>query len=147
MAEQQKARKEIIRKVEYHFEDGRGWIDYHILPESVTWIGTITTKKGSIRANHYHPKQEQKLLHVSGKCISVCKDLSVEGSPIKHQLVLPGDLVVTPKNVAHAVIYLEDSIQINLVKGERIPTNYGKHTKPYLLVKPEEIQKYADYYK
>lgn len=141
------AREEIIVKPHNRYADARGIIEYQVLTEPVTWIGTINSKKGSIRANHYHPKQEQKLLLVSGKCISIFKDLSVPGSPVKHHLVTAGNLVITPSNIAHAVIYLEDSVQINLVKGERNPGNYGKHTKPYQLVKPDEIEKYASLYK
>ncbi len=142
-----KPRDEIIVKPKYQYEDGRGRIDYHVLPEPVTWIGTITTKRGSIRANHYHPVQEQKLLLVSGKCISIYKDISVPGHPIRHHIVQAGDLVITPNNIAHAVVYLEDCTQINLVKGERIPDNYGKHTIPYQLVKPEDIDYYISLYR
>ncbi len=137
---------EIILKPQVPFEDERGKMDYHILTESIDWIGTLITKKGSLRANHYHPEQEQKLLLISGKCVSIFKDLSKEDSEIKHQLVEPGDLVVTAANVAHAVVYLEDCVQINLVKGEREPDNYGKHTITYELVKKEEIEKYMKMY-
>ena len=139
--------EEIIIKAQVPFEDERGKMDYHILTEPVDWIGTLFTKKGSVRANHYHPIQEQKLLLISGKCISVYKDLGEENAPIKHHLNVAGDLVVTAPNVAHAVIYVEDCVQINLVKGEREPENYGKHTISYELVKPEEVQKYLDIYK
>jgi len=138
--------EEIIVKAEYPYEDERGKMDYHVLTEPVNWIGTLTTKKGAVRANHYHPEQEQKLLLVSGKCVSVYKDLSDSNAPLKHHLVQPGDLVITASNVAHAVVYLEDCVQINLVFGERIPDNYGKHTKPYELVKKDEVEKYASLY-
>lgn len=139
-------REETIVQAQYPYEDARGRLDYHVLGEPVTWIGTITTKKGSIRANHYHPEQEQKLLLVSGRCVSVYKDLKDPAAPIKHHLAKAGELVVTPPNVAHAVVYIEDCIQINLVHGERVPDNYGKHTIRYELVRPEEFGKYASLY-
>jgi len=138
--------KEIIIKAQVPYTDERGSMDYHILTESVDWVGTLFTKKGAIRANHYHPEQEQKLLCVSGRCISVYKDLSREDSPIMHHLAEAGDLIITAPNVAHAVIYLEDCVQINLVHGERVPDNYGKHTIRYWLVKEEDKQKYIDLY-
>ena len=139
--------EEIIIKAQYPYSDERGTMDYHVMDEPINWVGTLHTKKGSVRANHYHPEQEQKLLLVSGKCVSVYKDLSDEKSEIQYQLVVPGDLVITASNVAHAVVYQEDCIQINLVHGERIPDNYGKHTVYYELVKKDEIKKYMDLYK
>lgn len=139
--------KEIIIKAQVPYSDERGSMDYHVLTEPVDWVGTIFTKKGAIRANHYHPEQEQKLLTLTGKCISVYRDLSTPNAPIKHHLAGPGDLLVTAPNVAHAVIYLEDTIQLNLVHGERVPDNYGKHTIRHWLVKEEDKQKYIDLYK
>ena len=44
------------------FEDTRGKIANYELPESINWIGLISSKKETIRANHYHPIQEQKTL-------------------------------------------------------------------------------------
>ncbi|HZX20336.1 MAG TPA: hypothetical protein VFF13_04960 [archaeon] len=138
---------EYISKPDVPYSDARGGLDYYIMREPINWVGALYTKKGSIRANHYHPKQEQKLLLVSGKCVSVYKNLKDKNAKVKQHLVVPGDLVITPPNIAHAVIYLEDSIQINLVHGERKPTNYGKHTVPYELVKPDEKEKYMKMYK
>ena len=44
------------------FIDHRGKISNHELTEPINLIGLITSKKGTIRANHYHPQQEQKCL-------------------------------------------------------------------------------------
>ena len=37
-------------------------ISNHELTEPINLIGIIESKKGTIRANHYHPQQEQKCL-------------------------------------------------------------------------------------
>ena len=66
---------EHVRKGEKEFIDKRGKISNHELPESVNLIGLIDSKKGTIRANHYHPIQEQKCLVTKGQFISVYKDL------------------------------------------------------------------------
>ena len=148
MSEEQKssAREEIIKKADYSYKDERGKIDNYTLPEPINWIGLITSRKGAIRANHFHPVQEQKVLLVSGSYISIYKDLTVPDGLLKHHLVKAGDIVITPPNMAHAQIFLENSALINLVKGERIPDNYGKHTKPHELLKPEEAEKYTSMY-
>ena len=109
-------------------------------------MGLITTNAGSMRSNHYHPQQEQKLLLVSGKYISIYKDLDKKDSLIKHHLIKAGDFVITPPMVAHTTIYLEDSIVINFVNGDRLSDNYDSHTIKYELVTEEDKQKYLELY-
>jgi dTDP-4-dehydrorhamnose 3,5-epimerase-like enzyme len=141
-----KQRDEKIFKVEHPYEDARGRLDYWVMPQPVNWVGVATSKKGAVRANHWHPREQQKCLILSGKCVCVYKDLTKPDSPIKHHLAVEGDLVVTPPRVAHAVIYLEDTVFLNLVTGERDPTRWGTHTKAYPLVKPEDVARYAAMY-
>lgn len=126
---------EFIIKGEKEFIDDRGKISNYELTEPINLIGYIESKKGTVRANHFHPIQEQKCLLVKGKYISVTKDLSYENSPIETRLIQEGDIAVIRPNVAHTMVFLEDSIFLNLVRGEREHENYGiTHTIPYLLV-------------
>ena len=144
-------REEIIIKGETALADKRGKIDNYILTEPINWIGLITTEivNGSeymVRANHYHPVQEQKVLVVSGKYISAYRALNDPDGEIKHHIVEAGDLVITPSNVVHAQIFLEDTTLLNLVSGGREKENYGKHTIHYELLKPGDLQGYVDRY-
>ena len=50
---------EHVRKGEKEFIDQRGKISNHELPEPINLIGLIDSKKGTVRANHYHPIQLQ----------------------------------------------------------------------------------------
>ena len=130
---------EHVKKGEKEFVDHRGKISNHELPEPINLIGYIDSKKGTVRANHFHPIQEQKCLLVKGQFISVYKDLLNENSQKITHVVNEGDLIVTKPNVAHAMIFTRDSIFLNLVRGEREHENYGvTHTKRYILVKEEE---------
>lgn len=135
-------RKEIVVKGGDSFEDERGKILNYHLPESINMLGLTTSKKGCLRANHYHPIQEQKVLLVSGSYISVYKDLLVENSPTHFHVITAGDCVITAPMVAHTMIFLEDSTFVNLVNGNRDHDKYGKHTIPYELVKKDEIATY-----
>ena len=130
---------EYVKKGEKEFVDERGKISNHALPEPINLIGYIDSKKGTIRANHFHPIQEQKCLLVKGQFISVYKDLLNESSQKVTHVVNEGDLIVTKPNVAHAMVFTKDSIFLNLVRGEREHENYGvTHTKRYVLIKEEE---------
>ena len=62
------------------------------------------------------------------------QDLKTPNAPMTTQLMEPGDVVVTEPQVAHTMVFLEDSLFLNLVNGEREHDNYGKHTLPYELV-------------
>jgi nucleoside-diphosphate-sugar epimerase/dTDP-4-dehydrorhamnose 3,5-epimerase-like enzyme/SAM-dependent methyltransferase len=126
---------EYIIRGEKEFIDERGKISNYELTEPINLIGYIESKKGTVRANHYHPIQEQKCLLIKGKYVSVIKDLSVDNSPIETRIINEGDIAVIKPNVAHTMVFLEDSIFLNLVRGEREHENYGiTHTIPYKLV-------------
>ena len=126
---------EYIRSGEKDFIDQRGKISNYELSESINLIGYIESKKDTVRANHFHPVQEQKCLVIKGQFISVYKDLLDNESVTQTQLINAGDLVTTKPNVAHAMIFTEDTIFLNLVRGEREHENYGiTHTMPHTLV-------------
>jgi nucleoside-diphosphate-sugar epimerase/SAM-dependent methyltransferase/quercetin dioxygenase-like cupin family protein len=126
---------EYIIRGSKEYIDARGKISNFELTEPINLIGYIESKAGSVRANHYHPIQEQKCLLITGKYISVTKDLSVPNAEIETRIIKAGDLSVIRPNVAHTMVFLEDSIFLNLVRGEREHENYGiTHTIPYVLV-------------
>ena len=126
---------EHIFKGQNEYIDTRGKISNYELPEPINLIGYIESKKGTVRANHFHPVQEQKCLLVKGQFISLYKDLISKSSEIVTHVVNEGDLIVTKPNVAHAMVFTKDSIFLNLVRGEREHKNYGiTHTIPYQLV-------------
>jgi len=135
------SKKKINPALEYidrggkEFIDSRGRINNYELTEPINLIGYIESKKGTVRANHYHPIQEQKCLLVKGQYISVIKDLSVPNAPIETRVINEGDIAIIKPNVAHAMVFTEDSVFLNLVRGEREHENYGvTHTIPYKLV-------------
>ena len=130
---------EHVRNGEKEFMDTRGKISNHELPEPVNLIGLINSKKGTIRANHYHPIQEQKCLVTKGQFISVYKDLLNKNSPKITHVVNEGQLIVTKPNAAHTMVFSKDTIFLNLVRGEREHDNYGvTHTIKHVLVDENE---------
>lgn len=117
------------------WNDDRGIIRNYELTEPINLIGYIESKTGSVRANHYHPIQEQKCLLIKGQYISVIRDLSVPNGPIETRLINEGDIAIIKPNVAHTMVFTRDSIFLNLVRGEREHENYGvTHTISYQLV-------------
>jgi len=130
---------ENVRNGEKEFIDKRGKISNHELTEPINLIGLIDSKKGTTRANHYHPIQEQKCLVTKGQFISVYQDLLNNNSPKITHVVDEGQLIVTKPNTAHAMVFSKDTVFLNLVRGEREHDNYGvTHTIRHVLVDEDE---------
>ena len=72
---------EYVRNGENEYIDKRGKISNHELTEPINMIGLIESKKGTIRANHYHPQQEQKCLFTKGQIIEIYQDVINPNSP------------------------------------------------------------------
>ncbi len=130
---------EFVKNGENIYVDKRGTISNYELTEPVNLIGLISSKKGSIRANHYHPQQEQKCLFTKGQIIEVFQDLINPNSPKITQIVNEGQISVIKPNVAHSMVFSKDTTFLNLVRGERDHENYGiTHTIKHVLVNEKE---------
>ncbi len=130
-----------------NFEDERGIISNYYFDDSINMIGYVESKKGTMRGNHYHPIQTQKCLLIKGSFISITKDLANKNSVVETRLINEGDLSTIPPYVAHTMVFLEDSIFLNLVNGEREHQNYGvTHTIPHKLVDEKLCKNLIDSY-
>ena len=139
---------EYVKKGENEFVDGRGKISNHELTEPINLIGLISSKKGTIRANHYHPQQEQKCLFTKGQIIEVFQDIINPGSPKVTQVVNEGELSIIKPNVAHTMVFTKDTTFLNLVRGEREHDNYGiTHTIKHTFVDEDEKNLLINCYK
>ena len=139
---------EYVKDGENLFKDKRGTISNHELTEPINLIGLIDSKKGTIRANHYHPQQEQKCLFTKGQIIEVFQDIINPNSPKVTQVVNAGQLSVIKPNVAHTMVFTKDTTFLNLVRGERDHENYGiTHTIKHVLVDEKEKNLLLENYK
>ena len=139
---------EYVKDGENEYVDQRGKISNHELTEPINLIGLIHSKKGTMRANHYHPQQEQKCLFTSGQIIEVFQDLLNPNSPKITQVVNEGQLSVIKPNVAHTMVFSKDTTFLNLVRGERDHDNYGiTHTIKHNIVSEKEKKLLLDNYK
>tara|TARA_B100000029_G_scaffold7176_1_gene7600 strand:- start:2360 stop:4918 length:2559 start_codon:yes stop_codon:yes gene_type:complete len=137
-----------IKEGENEYIDSRGKISNHELTEAINLIGLINSKKGTIRANHYHPQQEQKCLFTKGKVIEIYKDLLNSNSPKITKVINEGELSIIKPNVAHAMVFVKDTTFLNLVRGDREHGNYGiTHTIKNTLVNEEEKNVLLSIYK
>ncbi len=148
------SRQDLIKDLE-HVRDGqnlfidkRGVISNHELTEPINLIGLIESKKGTIRANHYHPQQEQKCLFTKGQIIEIFQDIINPNAPKITQVVNEGQLSIIKPNVAHTMVFTKDTTFLNLVRGERDHENYGiTHTVRHVFVDEKEKNLLLECYK
>ena len=130
---------EHVKNGENLYVDDRGVISNHELTEPINLIGMIDSKKGTIRANHYHPQQEQKCLFTKGQIIEIFQDVVNPNSPKVTQVVNEGQLSIIKPNVAHTMVFTKDTTFLNLVRGERDHEKYGiTHTIKHVFVDEKE---------
>jgi len=130
---------EHVRDGNNEYIDSRGKISNHELTEPINLIGLIDSKKGTIRANHYHPQQEQKCLFTKGQIIEIFQDILNPNAPKITQVVNEGQLSIIKPNVAHTMVFTKDTTFLNLVRGEREHDNYGiTHTIKHVFVDEKE---------
>ena len=139
---------EHVRDGGNEFIDLRGKISNHELTEPINMIGLVESKKGTIRANHYHPQQEQKCLFTKGQIIEIFQDILNPNSPKVTQVVNEGQLSIIKPNVAHTMVFTKDTTFLNLVRGEREHKNYGiTHTIKHVFVDEKEKKLLMNCYK
>jgi nucleoside-diphosphate-sugar epimerase len=139
---------EHVRDGDNLFVDDRGVISNHELTEPINLIGMIDSKKGTIRANHYHPQQEQKCLFTKGQIIEIFQDIINPNAPKITQVVNAGQLSIIKPNVAHTMVFTKDTTFLNLVRGERDHENYGiTHTVRHVFVDEKEKNLLMNSYK
>src|SRR3989344_6988539 len=108
-------------------QDERGGI-IKVLEGKITTVLVIPSKKGAVRANHYHKKDNHYVYMVSGKMRYTIKDLSKKRARKQSVILKTGDLVYTPPMAAHAMEFLEDSVFLALTTELRDQKHYENDT-------------------
>lgn len=118
-------------KIKLLAKDSRGQI-VNILEEKkfaeIANILVIDSKKGTVRANHYHKKDSHYMYLIKGKMRYTARDMRKKDAPLRSVIVRAGEMVYTPPMVAHAVEFLEDSLFLALATKSRKQKAYEADT-------------------
>lgn len=130
--------KEVVVALEKAFEDNRGAIQPLVdLPMQSCVL--ITSKKGSVRANHYHETDWHFCYVVNGSIEYHHRPHGDEG-PGETVIVNPGELFFTPPMVDHAMVFLEDTTFVTLGRNSRRQEVYEADVKRIDYVEAPEGQ-------
>lgn len=125
-----------IKHIKAEFEDERGGIARIVNQDEFTIraILRITSKKGSIRSNHYHKNDQHYLFIESGKCEYSEKDPSNPSGKVESVILEPGDIVLSKSGIIHGVKFLEDTILYAFTSERRGQVEYEKDIKRVKIV-------------
>ena len=115
-------------KIKAAFEDERGAIYDLLDKETIHHIGMITSKKGSVRGNHYHEEARQITYVLSGKVELTLKDMKEKNAKPQKIIMESGDIVDIPAMVAHSLKALEDTMFLIFTDKQRADGGYENDT-------------------
>lgn len=118
-----------VKTIKPFHKDERGEMSHLIENKTpVTSVLLITSKKGAIRANHYHKKDTHYVYMFKGKMEYSYQDLKSKIKKKKTVIVNKWDIVHTPPMTIHAMKFLEDSVFLAITTEERDQKKYEKDT-------------------
>lgn len=104
------------------FEDTRGVIQT-LVDGGVRTVQVITSKSGTVRANHYHRADSHYMYVIAGSMEYHYRPAGSTEPPAKLTLGV-GQMVFTPPMVEHAVRFPEDTVFVNVTSESRIQFDY-----------------------
>jgi len=92
----------------------------NILNTNINGAAIITSKKGSVRSNHYHKEDWHYLYVISGSMQYLETDVETTYNGWqKDFIVKAGEMVFTPPMKLHRTVFLEDCVMISFSKRNR----------------------------
>lgn len=119
-----------VTYIKPEFTDERGFISRLVDDDSLHFRAVlyITSRKGTVRGNHYHKKDAHYVYCLSGKFKYSEKDLGKADSKVESVILKPGDLVLSHPMMAHRMEFLEDSTFLAVTTEPREHERYEKDT-------------------
>ena len=113
-------------------KDKRG-IFYDICNVDFKNVSIITSKKNTIRSNHYHLKDAHYIFVLEGKMKYYYS--KINNIKIKTKILNPGDIVFTPSLEIHTTEFLQNSKILVVSMHKRSKKFYESDTIKYELIK------------
>ncbi len=114
----------LIHKTGSAFLDKRGWLK-KILDGNFSSCIEVFSKKGSIRANHYHKKDKHFMYIISGELLYSYKNRK-RGSKVKIKKMKKGNLFFTPAMQEHMAYFTKNTHFLAFSTRKRTRFDYEK---------------------
>ena len=111
-------------KVGKTFKDNRGWLK-KILDGNFSSCIEIYSKKGSVRANHYHKKDKHFIYIIDGEILYFYKDRKKKAKT-RIELMKKNDLFFTPAKQEHMAYFTKNTHFLAFSTRKRTKFDYEK---------------------
>ena len=126
------------------YKDKRGYL-LNILDKGFSSCIEIYSKKKTIRANHYHKKDEHFAYILKGKILFFYRDRK-KNSKLNYKIVKKGDLFFTTYKQDHMAYFLENTHFLAFSSRKRSKFDYEKDLVRLNMHKETQIKKIISKY-
>ncbi|MDB3938709.1 hypothetical protein N9369_01170 [Candidatus Pelagibacter sp.] len=134
-----------IHKTGKVFKDERGYL-LKILDKGFSSCIEIFSKKGSIRANHYHKKDEHFCYVLKGEILFFYRNRK-KGSKLNYKIMKKGDLFFTTYEQDHMAYFLKTTHFLSYSSRKRSQFDYEKDLVRLSMDKEQKIKEIISKYK
>ena len=101
-------------------------------------LSLITSKKGTVRSNHYHLTDWHYMYVLSGAFDYYYRPTGSDEAPAVIRVVT-GQMVFTPPMEDHATVFLEDTQMVVVSRNPRDQETYESDTRRVTLIDPATV--------
>jgi quercetin dioxygenase-like cupin family protein len=134
-----------IHKTGKVFRDERGYL-LKILDKGFSSCIEIFSKKGTIRANHYHKKDEHFCYVLKGEILFFYRNRK-KGSKLNHKIMKKGDLFFTTYDQDHLAYFLKTTHFLSYSSRKRSKIDYENDLVRLNMDKEAKIKEIISKYK
>ena len=140
-----KKKFKFVHKTGKVFRDERGYL-LKILDKGFSSCIEIFSKKGSIRANHYHKKDEHFCYILKGEILFFYRNRK-KSSKLNYKIMRKGDLFFTTYNQDHLAYFLKNTHFLSYSSRKRTKIDYENDLVRLNMDKETKIKKIISKYK
>ena len=140
-----KKKFKFIHKTGKVFKDERGYL-LKILDKGFSSCIEIFSKKGSIRANHYHKKDEHFCYILKGKILFFYRNRK-KGSKLNYKIMKKGDLFFTTYDQDHLAYFLKTTHFLSYSSRKRSKFDYENDLVRLNMDKEKKVKEIISKYK
>ena len=134
-----------IHKTGKVFRDERGYL-LKILDKGFSSCIEIFSKKGTIRANHYHKKDEHFCYVLKGEILFFYRNRK-KGSKLNHKIMKKGDLFFTTYDQDHLAYFLKTTHFLSYSSRKRTKIDYENDLVRLNMNEEPKVKKIISQYK
>lgn len=114
----------------------------NLVLKPMTSVAVITSKSGTMRANHYHKTDWHYAYVISGSILYFERSVGDKGIP-EPRLFKAGEMFFTPPMKEHTMVFPEETIFVTMAKNVRSHESHEADLVRVEFITPEKLESYV----